>query len=301
LEPGSSALAESSDTRLLVIESELSSTLARKKREGNSLAAVLRQAFDGTDLRVLTKESKGRVAHDPHVSLIAHISGRELRKYLEAVDIASGFWNRFCFVRVARSQLLPDARGIPLELLQSELRRLNEGIGFARHVEQIWRSEDARSTWAKLYEEFSLGDLGGLSARGPAIVSRIAAIFAVLDQSRLIEVPHLSAAAACWRYCLASARSTFGDDVGLSPLARRLRAAICVAGTSGCSRSELRHASGSNDIPADRIHAALDELHDAGLAVMDREPSDGGRPREVWYDAAVKLRRPSAHTGEKGE
>ena len=43
--------------RLLVIESELASTLQVLGREGNTLSAILRQAWDGGDLRVMTKNS----------------------------------------------------------------------------------------------------------------------------------------------------------------------------------------------------------------------------------------------------
>ena len=45
------------DKRLLAIESELAGPLKLMNREGNILSAVIRQAWDGTDLRTLTKNS----------------------------------------------------------------------------------------------------------------------------------------------------------------------------------------------------------------------------------------------------
>src|SRR4029453_2896452 len=78
------------DKRLLVIESELASTLKVMAREGNTLSPVMRQAWDGHDLRTLTKSSSAR-ATAPHISIIGHITRDELRRYLEATEAANGF------------------------------------------------------------------------------------------------------------------------------------------------------------------------------------------------------------------
>jgi hypothetical protein len=48
------------DKRLLVIESEFASTLKVMAREGNTLSATIRQAWDSGDLRILNKNSPAR-------------------------------------------------------------------------------------------------------------------------------------------------------------------------------------------------------------------------------------------------
>jgi hypothetical protein len=62
-----------SDKRLLVVEPELASPLKVMAREGNTLSAVIRQAWDGHDLRTLTKNNATR-ATAPHISIIGHIT-----------------------------------------------------------------------------------------------------------------------------------------------------------------------------------------------------------------------------------
>jgi hypothetical protein len=65
------------DKRLLVVETEFSSTLKVARREGNILSGVLRQAWDSGDLRLMTKNSPTK-ATNAHVSVIAHIPEDEL-------------------------------------------------------------------------------------------------------------------------------------------------------------------------------------------------------------------------------
>lgn len=55
------------DKRPVVIEGELASTLRVMSREGNTFSPVIRQAWDGADLRTVTKGSPAR-ASAPHIS-----------------------------------------------------------------------------------------------------------------------------------------------------------------------------------------------------------------------------------------
>jgi Protein of unknown function (DUF3987) len=96
------------DKRLLVIETELASTFEVMKRDGNTLSPVMRTAWDGSDLRTLTKKSALR-ATAPHISFIGHITSDELRRKLDATEAANGFGNRFLWVLVKRSNVLPMA------------------------------------------------------------------------------------------------------------------------------------------------------------------------------------------------
>jgi hypothetical protein len=99
------------DKRLLIVEQELSSTLKVMSREGNILSAIIRQAWDGQDLRNLTKNNPLR-ATNTHISIIGHITITELKKYLSATEMANGFGNRFLFPLVRRSKSLPEGGNI---------------------------------------------------------------------------------------------------------------------------------------------------------------------------------------------
>ena len=94
------------DKRLLVFEGEFAKALRAMERQGNTLSAVLRDAWDHGDLRTLVKNSPNR-ATGAHVSVIGHITADELRRYLDRTEAANGLANRFLFVCVQRSKLLP--------------------------------------------------------------------------------------------------------------------------------------------------------------------------------------------------
>jgi hypothetical protein len=67
------------DKRLLVVQAEFASTLKVLTREGNTLSPVLRKAWDGLTLQILTKNSAA-TASQPLVSLIGHITVTELQR-----------------------------------------------------------------------------------------------------------------------------------------------------------------------------------------------------------------------------
>ena len=95
------------DKRLLIQEGEFAQALKVLGREGNTLSPVLRNAWDSLNLSTLTKNSPAR-ATDPHVSIIGHITGTELKRLLSETEAANGFANRFMWFCVKRSKLLPE-------------------------------------------------------------------------------------------------------------------------------------------------------------------------------------------------
>ena len=101
-----------SDKRLLAIEQEFSSMLKVMGREGNSLSGVIRQAYDHGNLSTLTKNSPLKATR-AHFSIIGHTTKEELSRYLDATEQGNGFANRFLWMMVTRSKLLPDGEPIP--------------------------------------------------------------------------------------------------------------------------------------------------------------------------------------------
>jgi hypothetical protein len=95
-----------SDKRRLVVEPEFAQTLKVLAREGNTLSAIVRQAWDGEPLQTIVRNDPLR-ATDAHIAIVAHITRTELLRYLTGTELANGFANRFLLIAVKRSKLLP--------------------------------------------------------------------------------------------------------------------------------------------------------------------------------------------------
>lgn len=270
------------DKRLLVVESEFAQALRQTARSGNTLSPTVRSIWDTGSAMSLTKNDPV-VATGAHVCVIGHITIPELRTELTATDTANGFANRFLFGLARRSKLLPFG-GEPLDpdALADLTARLNRARDHARTLRSVQMTDAAKTVWAGIYAELSQprpGLLGAVTARSEANTLRLALIYALADQSRVIEVPHMLAALAVIEYAQASAAYIFEDSLG-DPVADELLAALRRAGDEGLTRSEIRTLTGNHQ-RAERITAALDLLASRGLARKTDEQT-GGRPVERW-------------------
>jgi hypothetical protein len=70
---------------------------------------MLRVAWDGWTMAPLTKNNK-IVATDPHICIIAHVTGQELKELLSATDVWNGFANHFLWLAVRRGKCVPFSR-----------------------------------------------------------------------------------------------------------------------------------------------------------------------------------------------
>ena len=152
------------DKRLLIIESELSSVLRVLNRDGNTLSAVLRNAWDTGHLRVMTKNSPA-VATDAHVSIIGHITEDELRRYLDSTEAANGFANRFLWVYVQRSKFLPEGGQIENVIFSPLVKRLGEALSFARCGDRFRFDETAKKNVARSLSRFKRGTFRSIWCR----------------------------------------------------------------------------------------------------------------------------------------
>jgi hypothetical protein len=182
-----------SDKRLLVFEPEFANVLKQTERQGNILSTVIRQAWESGNLRTLTKNSPAR-ATGAHVSIIGHITCKELRRYLSATEVANGFGNRSLWVCVDRSKALPEGGEPDRQALAGVQTRLAAAVAFARNAGVMHRDEEARELWRAVYGELSEGKpglSGDMLGRGEAHVMRLAMLYALLDCSSVIKAPHL--------------------------------------------------------------------------------------------------------------
>ena len=141
---------------------------------------------------------------------------------------------------------------------------------------------EAAEAWVHAYD--NLGDnvagmAADITARAAPQVIRIALIYAVLDNSTVIDLPHLRAALAVWDYCEESASQIFGDALG-DPIADAILVALLQAGKTGMTRTEIRDLFGRN-CSGERLGTALALLRNKGHARMETRIT-GGRPAETW-------------------
>ena len=276
------------DKRLLVIEPEFAQVLQTSSRHGNTLSAVIRAGWDTGVLQTLTKNDP-IIATGAHISIIGHITKDELKLELAETDKANGFANRFLYVCVNRSKLLPFGGGEISPTTVAELqRRLTEAGRLAKNhaitkpAGVVDMTEQAKKIWEIQYAELSEGFdglLGSVTARAAAQVRRIALIYALLDNAREVDSVHLLAALALWRYCEQSARYVFGSALG-NRVADEILRALRAAGENGMTRTEIRDLFKRNE-SADRIGAALTMLAKRKLATSQSRDTSG-RPTEVW-------------------
>jgi hypothetical protein len=122
------------------------------------------------------------------------------------------------------------------------------------------------------------GLYGAATSRAEAQVLRLSAIYAVLDCSPSIGLPHLQAALAVWDYCSASASLFFGKSTGEHTTDRILEAIN--ASTTGLSRTQMS-ALFHGHLSSNRIEAALEQLISLGAIYQSDQPT-GGRPASLW-------------------
>lgn len=204
------------DKRLLVIEGEFGRGLKAMARQGNTLSAMLREAWDGPIIwRSLIKGDNTR-ASSPHVSLIAHVTRQELRKEFADMEVFNGLGNRFLWCCVRRSKSLPFGGGDMAPVVESLAAKIKPVLAWVLgQGNQIYFTTEARQVWETLYKQLTTekaGLVGAALGRGEAQVRRLAVIYAVLDRRDKVDVEHLKAACAVWQYCERSTAYIFGAD-----------------------------------------------------------------------------------------
>ena len=274
-----------------MVEPEFVSVLKATGRDVNTLSPVLRAAWDGRPLALLTRTAPAR-ATAAHIAVVGHITATELAYHTSAVEAANGFLNRFLFIACRRHRLLPEG-GDPDPLAGTGIEaRLGCHLATARRAGQLRLDLAARVEWCDAYAALSeAGDglVGSLCARAEAHVLRLAMLYALVDGDAVIATAHLRAGLALWDYAARSVawatRAATAD-----PVAEQIHAALA-ASADGLTRTELRDLFARN-LPGARIDAALATLGATGRA-QRRRLVTAGRPAEVWAaaDPGIVLRR----------
>ena len=269
------------DKRLLIVESEFGSVLKQSGRDGNILSTVLRDAWDGRPLRVLARSNKDSCL-EPHIAEIGNITIEELQRLLTTNDKANGFGNRILWCCARRSKKLPHG-GRPLDTtkLDALVCGLQSALETSQKTNRVQFDAESSRAWESAYDVLTEGDegiFGSMTARAEAQVVRLATLYALLDSSNTIRIPHLKAAQEVWAYCEDSVRCIFGDNLGdetADSILRMLRAA-----PDGLTRTEINRGFGSHKT-APELDRALGLLEKRKKATPETEGTGGG-PATRW-------------------
>lgn len=290
------------DKRLWVVESEFANVLHQGRRDGNTLSAVLRDCWDGVDLKPATKSNR-LYASDPHVCLSGAISPGELTGLMSARELTNGFANRFLMIWAERTRMLPFPKETPQATVEQLAARTQEVLAFARADQHGQRehlrmdlSPQAQWHYGQLYrgelnDDFGDGVVGALLERRAPMLLRLAMLMALTDLQTRIDVQHIDAAMAWIRHATASVRFVFvsaAEEAKLAQvveLSNRVLAFLRERGQA--TRSQISAECFRGKVSKTRIDASLAHLL-AGtppkITVQWVERADGapGAPLRVY-------------------
>jgi hypothetical protein len=278
-----------SDKRLLIIEEEFSYVLKMARRQGNTLTEVYRKSWDSPRALRNSNKNSRLTASDPHVSLIAHTNKDELLATIADIEFSNGFANRILWCATKRREIMPDAEYLDWEKYPEVIEKLNTVFKqyFANTDEPIRfkRTPAAHELWRQLYRKLNsqthVSFIDGVLVRDTSHLLKLALIYAVLDQSREIDIVHLNAALAVCDYSQASARWLFCERTG-NRLANNIFWAL-VRNPEGVSRDWIIDNVCYRNIPRIQLEQALEALAKNNMARLEVRKVEKGRRIEVWF------------------
>jgi hypothetical protein len=208
-----------SDKRLMILEEEFARLLTVGGRKENTLFSALRDAWDGKEYLYTEAKNSAQKATGALISMIGHVTAAELIKTLHQVEHLSGFSNRFLWVAVQRTNVIPLPIWIDWGNYPELIKRLTDIIGTLKiSGRRLHWSDSGKAAWRDFYHSIRFpgngGVLGSIIARCDAHTLRLAMLYAVLDRTTLMTPDHLAAAIAFWQYCHRSAAWALGQQTG---------------------------------------------------------------------------------------
>lgn len=273
------------DKRLFVMEDEIAQVFKRSNREGSTLGPTLRLAWDGRDLSVMNRRSMTATA--PHIVIVGHISPGELQKVVSGSDVDGGTLNRFLFICSRRSKRLPNGGNAPPEVIKVSAEYFAESVVLARSAGRIKLSTEAERYWEALYYKLTAERpdtlLTKATSRRAPYTLRLAMVYALIDQRKVVSLDDLIAAAAFEQYSVDSAKYIFESHVDKGSTEHgKLAQFIRSGGVQGKSRNEIRNELYKRNRKAELITADLAALMQQGSVVQIRIETSG-RPAMVYF------------------
>jgi hypothetical protein len=258
------------DKRLLVIEEEWAKPLRLCRSENSILSPLIRSAFDGKPLAVLNKGENRYGCREPHVSIIGMVTADELRELTKGrTEIVNGTINRFLLVNCLRRRYLPTGgdyeavgrRFAPkLTAAVSAASRQTTAVKLDAETAELWNEEYRR------LEQPRDGDYGKSVARLSVHCLKVAMLYAALDGSPVIKMPHLNAALSLVDYCDKSAAAVFGKPKagGDEPFAdepKHAKLLNFIRSRNGINKTDA-HRLFNNEMKADELNGLFGLMKD---------------------------------------
>jgi DNA replicative helicase MCM subunit Mcm2 (Cdc46/Mcm family) len=174
---------------------------------------------------------------------------------------------------------------MPEQGVQDLARRLREAIQFGKKAGELTPTKDAMVLWEKVYHRLATDDdpgpVGAVTARAEAQIIRLATHYALLDRSKQIDLPHLTAAVAFWQYCAKTAAYVFGGEAADNTEAEIL-SALVAAPASLSAINELFQGH----TPARIYRQSLQRLETAGKIERYQGERINGGKAPIFYRLA---------------
>jgi hypothetical protein len=272
------------DPRFLNVESEFSRVLKVAARAGNPIEEALTTLWDSGSMHSQTR-NRPITVQGVHFAMLASITKSAFDDFYLAQAASRGLGNRIMYVHGTRAHVIAHPEVVRREDIEPFAMRIRAARTFAlKHSDPFQLTVAAHDRWEVIYAELDLvedrGAVGAVLHRSGAIVRRLALLFAVLDLSDTIDVPHLDAAYAFWRFSADTARYLFGNSLGDADLDKAYRALSDAP--AGLTTTDLNAVFSRNKNGAQLEHI-LGRLHDLGLVhKLKNEPHTKGRPVKRW-------------------
>lgn len=94
---------------------------------------------------------------------------------------------------------------------------LIDAVSFGRSITELTRDPEAEELWEQEYPRLTtdrFGLFGVITQRAAPQVLRLSMIYALMDRSETIDLPHLKAALALWDYSEQSVKMIFEEMTG---------------------------------------------------------------------------------------
>jgi hypothetical protein len=273
---------------VLIREHEIASMLIIASREGSTLSSNLRKAWDGDRVETRSRAKGHTTATGYNAAFLGGITPGELEKRLTADEIANGWANRFLWFWSERRE--GGFNPVADDTMPSNLRSyLQDCIQHARSLGgahliapqyTMTLSTDALA-WmearAAALDVPPIGVIGALRQRMPGHVIRLAMVAALLEQSSVVEVEHLTFGQRMTDYAVESMRPVFGLRVD-DPVAMHILDGLAQLPDGWMNTTDLKRWTGK-DYP--RVKSAMRVLLATGVVVPEVRPARGdagGRP-----------------------
>lgn len=259
------------DKRILIEETELIHLFRMGQRDGNTLSATLREAWDSPQRLYNSSKNSSAVSTGAHFGLVGHMT-REEFLLVDPGLISNGLINRIAWGNGFQAQKIFDPQ--PLSWSQALFNRFAEiylhatgpvDIVIGAPERPLTRfvplAPEAKERWDQLYRNLPVypGTLAAVLERYLALTRKFTLNYAILDQSPEIRLPHLEAGIAMAEYSKANAIEVF-SGFGPNSNANKLLHALRRNPAAGIEKAGIARRVFNHKLSADDIHEALISL-----------------------------------------